>query len=110
MMEEFVSEPIKPRAGTADRAAMATGVPGLPDGFDWRGTSFDIVATLETWKASAAEGGRPGGERYLRRHYYRLKMSDGSVWVVYFLRQTPRGGSAKRRWFLLSVSSSESAG
>jgi hypothetical protein len=99
-MEEFVSEPITPHAGTFDAAAMATGVPGLPTGFAWRGESFTVVERLESWKFSAREGGRAGGELYLRRHCFRLRMSDGAIWTVYFVRQAPRGGSAKVRWFL----------
>jgi hypothetical protein len=101
-MEEFVSEAIIPVEGTFDAAAMGAGSPGLPRGFDWRGETYLIERRLEEWKRSEPEGGRASGERYLRRHYYRLRMRDGAVWVVYFLRQTPRSGSAKRRWFLYS--------
>ena len=102
-MQEFVSEPITPHTGTFDATAMATGLPGLPRGFVWRGTAYTVVNELATWKESAPEGGRPGGERYLRRHCFRLRMSDGSEWTVYFVRQTPRSGSAKTRWFLYSI-------
>ena len=41
-MEEFVSEPITPHAGTFDARLMATGTPGLPSGFDWHGASYEI--------------------------------------------------------------------
>lgn len=102
-MTEFVSEPITPHEGTFDAKPMAAGLPGLPGGFDWRGESFQIVDRLEAWKQSAPEGGRPDGERYLRRHYFCLRMSDEAVWTVYFVRQTPRSGSPKTRWFLYSV-------
>jgi hypothetical protein len=95
-MEEFISEPITPLGGF-DTAAMASGLPGLPRGFTWRAQEYTVVAPLETWKVSAAEGGRPGGERYLRRHYSRLRMSDGAVWTVYFTRQAARGGGRARR-------------
>ena len=57
-MEEFVSEPITPLAGTFDAGAMASGMPGLPSGFEWRGKSFQLVGRLESWKQSAPEGGR----------------------------------------------------
>jgi hypothetical protein len=98
-MEEFISDPLRP-LGKFDTGAMATGVPGLPQGFEWRGESFQIEAQLDAWKQSAPT---PGGQVYLRRHCYRLRMSDGSVWTVYFTRQTPRCGSPKRRWFLYSI-------
>lgn len=103
MVTEFVSETIAPHEGRFDTEAMGRGEPGLPAGFDWRGVSYDIVERLEQWKHSERESGRAGGELYLRRHYYKLRMSDGSVWTVYFMRQTPKSGSPKRRWFLYSV-------
>lgn len=105
-MEEFVSELLMPLAGTFDAGAMATGVPGLPSGFAWHGQTYAIVDRLETWKQSGPEIGRLDGERYLRRHYFRLRMSDGSIWTVYFVRHTPRGGSAKSRWYLYKVEQS----
>jgi len=102
-MTEFVSEPIVPRAGTFDTAAMARAEPGLPDAFGWRGDWHDIAAVLETWKASSPEGGRPGGELYLRRHYFKLRMTDGAAWTVYFERQARPGAPAKQRWFLYTL-------
>jgi len=101
-MDQFISEPIEGLAGSFDSGAMARGLPGLPRGFRWREQTYAVVEVLDAWKQSAPEGGRPGGERYLRRHCYRLRMSDGGVWTVYLVRQTPPGGSAKRRWFLYS--------
>ena len=100
----FVSEAIIPARGRFDSAAMARGEPGLPPEFTWRGERFTIVERLEQWKDSAPEGGRAGAELYLRRHYYKLRMSDDAVWTVYFARQKPKGGSPKNRWFLYSTS------
>jgi hypothetical protein len=105
MAEQFVSESIEPRAGTFDAAGMGRAEPGLPTGFRWRGDWFEIEAVLEGWKASSREGGRASGELYLRRHYYKLRMGDGSGWTVYFERQARPGGSAKRRWFLYTIDS-----
>ncbi len=102
-MPEFVSEPIVPVKGCFDAAAMGRGEPGLPAGFTWRGEAFSVVGLLGKWKGTSAEGGRAGGQVYLRRHYYELRMSDGSRWTVYFTRQTPKSGSAKIRWFLYTV-------
>lgn len=102
-MDEFVSEPLKPHAGTFGTRTMAAGLPGLPAGFDWRDASYTVIEVLEAWKQSSPEGGRPGGERYLRRHYFRLRMSDASLWTVYFVRQTPRSGSPRQRWYLASI-------
>ncbi len=104
-MPDLVSEPLSPRPGSFDTTAMARGEPGLPSGFTWRGRPFDVVAVLETWKESSPEGGRAGGEHYLRRHYFRIRMSDCAVWTVYFVRQTPRTGKPTSRWFLYTVDS-----
>jgi hypothetical protein len=102
-MVQFVSEPIQPRRQTFDLGSMGRGEPGLPRGFTWRGHSYEIAEKIKAWKHSEPEGGRSAGQRYLRRHYYRLRMSDGSIWTVYFTRQPPGSGPAKSRWFLYTV-------
>lgn len=99
---EFISDPITPSGDTLDTAAMARGEPGMPAAFTWRKQTLQVVEELSRWKTSAAEGGRSDGERYLRRHYYKLRMSDDSCWTVYFLRQSPKSGSPRQRWFLYS--------
>ncbi len=108
-MSEFVSEPILPLPGTFDAASMARGEPGLPRGFTWRCRSLEIVQRLEAWKESSREGGSAEGQLYLRRHYYRLRMSDGTIWTVYFVRQSPRGADSKARWFLYGLEQGEQA-
>ena len=102
MGAELVSEVIEPLAGPFDTTRMAQGVPGLPTGFTWRGATVRIVRELESWKESSREGGGCG-DLYLRRHCHRLLMDDGSTWTIYFTRQTPKSGSAKKRWFLYTV-------
>ncbi len=102
-MGEFISDCITPHKGHFDTTAMARGEPGLPSGFTWRGVSYDVIERLKAWKHSERESGRAGGELYLRRHYYQLRMSDGSLWTVYFVRQPAKSGSAKRRWFLYTM-------
>ncbi len=108
-MAEFVGESIAPRAGTFDTRRMARGEPGLPTGFVWRGRSLDVIEELSAWKESSREGGRASGELYLRRHYFKLLMSDGATWTVSFLRQSPRSGSPKKRWFLYTLEPPASA-
>ena len=97
---ELISEPITPKAGSFDTSRMGRGEPGLPSSFTWRGGSFEIAEELSAWKESSREGGRAQGDLYLRRHYFKLRMSDGSTWTIYFERQTPRTGNPKQRWFL----------
>ena len=104
-MSVFFSEPLAPAGGHFDTAAMARGEPGLPSVFSWRSRNCTIARVIQRWKQSECEGGRPGGERYLRRHYYRLEMTDGSVWTVYFTRQptTSSRRAAANRWFLYTI-------
>lgn len=52
---------------------------------------------------------RAQGDLSLRRHDYRLRMSDESTWVVYFVRQTPRSGNPKNRWFFYTIERNELA-
>lgn len=104
-MDEFISEPLEPLPGSFASVAMATGLPGLPQGFTWRQKTYRVLNELEQWKQSAPEGGRPGAERYLRRHCYRLRMDDGTIWTVYFERQARRGANPRLRWFLYSMAS-----
>ena len=106
IMAELISESITPDAGTFDPSRMGRGEPGLPRGFTWRGESVAVIDELGAWKQSSREGGG-AGDLYLRRHYYKLRMSDGSVWTVYFVRQTPRSGNAKNRWFLYTRANSD---
>jgi hypothetical protein len=108
-MTHFISEPLKPR-GPFNTVAMSRGEPGLPEAFEWHGRVYRVSVCLNQWKKSEREGVRTGGELYLRRHYYELRMSDGSIWVVYFVRQTPRTGSPKARWFLYTTTGAESPG
>ena len=85
---------------------MGRGEPGLPTGFTWRGKTVEIAETLRAWKESSREGARASGDLYLRRHNYRLRMSDGSIWSIYFVRQTPKSGNPKNRWFLYTIDES----
>ncbi len=106
-MPELISEPITPHVGTSDTLRMGRGEPGLPAGFTWRGTSLDVVQELEAWKESSREGARAGGELYLRRHCFRLRMSDDTIWSIYCTRQSPRSGNLKKRWFLYTIEMKE---
>ncbi len=100
---ELVSEPLRPHPGTFDTTRMGRGEPGLPSGFTWRGDSFEIAEELSAWKESSREGARAQGDLYLRRHCFKLRMSDGSTWSIYFERQSPRSGNPKQRWFLYTI-------
>lgn len=117
MSEEFVSEPIEPEAGTFSPELMASGLAGLPGAFTWRGRRYEIVECLEHRKISAAEGHKVGGERYLRRQQFLVRLDSGQTATIYVTRQAAagtgrggRGAAARRRWFLYTISDAEPGG
>jgi hypothetical protein len=100
--EELVSELIKPDRATGDAAAMARGQPGLPAGFTWRGRHYAVGGVLESWKQSEPCD-HHSGERYYRKHFYRIRMDSGEVWTVYALRHMKRGENPRHRWWLYAI-------
>lgn len=99
--KEFVSEAITPVPGAFASAAMATGEPGLPQRFRWRDTDYEVARVLGTWKTTS--GCRNGGrEQYVRKHWFRVELTDGSQVEIYFDRQ-PRSPQKKQRWWLASI-------
>ena len=85
-MSTFVSEPITPivEAGSAGPARI--GEPVLPAAFVWRGTEYRVESVLGQWKESGPC--RSGSsERYVRKHWYRIRVTDGKEMEIYFERQ-----------------------
>ncbi|MEE8509148.1 MAG: DUF6504 family protein [Myxococcota bacterium] len=104
--EQFVSEPIRPEPGSFSTALMARGLASLPAAFTWRNRRYEIVECVHHEKQSAPEGGVAGGERYLRRQVFVVRLHTGQTATLYVQRQAPRGASpraARRRWFLYSL-------
>jgi len=96
MSEEFVSESIKPVAGTSRTVAMSRGRPVLPGRFIWRGKEYTVAEVLQSWKQSGpCKSG--GSEMYLRKHWFKVKTADGLEMTIYFeSRQVgTRSGKAK---------------
>ena len=100
---EFVSESITPDEGTFDRRPMGRAEPGLPAGFIWRDKHFVIVDCLSRWKQSQAENHTRFGERYLRKHFYRVRTDTDEVMILYCQRHTKTGQNPKRRWWLYGI-------
>ena len=102
MAEEFVSEEIVPAAGTFDPAAMVKGAPALPGGFCWRGTEYTVAEVIKTWKESGPDKGHTA-EMYLRKHWFEVRTTDGTIMTIYFERQARSKRDAKKRWWLYSL-------
>ena len=106
MAEQFISEPIIPAAGTSDPAAMSRGEPGLPSAFVWRGKRYEVAETIEAWKESGPC--RSGGaERYLRKHWWRIRTGSGLEMTIYFERQPRSKRQNKTRWWLYTAAGKE---
>ena len=103
--KEFISEPIAPVQGSFVTGAMATGEPGLPRRFRWRDAEYEVARVLDTWKTTGAC--RHGSaEQYVRKHWFKLVLTDGSQVEIYFDRQ-PRSRQKMRRWWLASIVESD---
>jgi phosphoribosylglycinamide formyltransferase-1 len=86
-----------PLGGTFDVSKMAMGEPGLPGKFRWRKQEWTVVEVLEQWKAHG-DCSHGSGERYLRKHGYRIRTAEGPIFKIYFQRQPGPGGSRVRWW------------
>jgi len=102
MPERFVSEPLKPTTETSDPGRMASGEPGLPRQFIWRGRIVEIIAVLNSWKETGpCRHGSP--ELYVRKHWFEVKTTDSRIMKIYFDRQARRGHTSAARWWLFSI-------
>ena len=100
MTEQFVSEPIVPDAATYGASHMASGEPGLPERFSWRGEPYRIVRVIKRWRQTGPC--RQGSsERYVRKHWYEVLTDSGATMTLYFERQPRARSDRARRWWLL---------
>ena len=101
----FVSEPITVLDTSFDPAGMALGEPGLPHKFRWRKKAYEVSQVLEKWR-EFGDCTHNSGERYVRKHSYRVRTSDSTVFHLYFQRTFGRGKFRMRhRWCVFSVES-----
>jgi len=98
----FVSEAIHPVEGTFDTAGMAAGEPGLPKQFRWRNQTYTVAEVLEQSKETGPCS-HGSGEQYVRKHWFRVRTTDGAVMRIYFERQAASARQRKARWWLHSI-------
>jgi phosphoribosylglycinamide formyltransferase-1 len=101
---QFVSRPLKALYEAGEGAPVVVGEPVFPKAFVLGPERFEGLTILEKGKAygPCTHG---SGERYLRRHTWRVRTGEGEVLELYFERSRPGvGRAAKRRprWFLRS--------
>lgn len=107
--EQFVGEQIRPCSGSVGSPGIIQAGPVIPGGFVWRDKEYHIAEVLKVWKEdgpcrSGGGGGGGGGEKYLRKHWFSLRTTDGAEMKVYFERQAKSKSQAKKRWWLYTIS------
>jgi phosphoribosylglycinamide formyltransferase-1 len=102
MGEKFISESIKPVAGTFDTDGMSRGEPGLPDRFLWRKAEYKIAQVIDRWKDTGpCKSGSK--EKYVRKHWFKIRTTSGEVMKIYFERKPLPKSQRKMRWWLYSI-------
>jgi Family of unknown function (DUF6504) len=104
MKETFVGEEIIPEDMSFSLSPMAMGKPGLFRTFSWRGRRFSVITLLEEWK-NAGNCRHGSGERYVRKHWFRVRTSEELEMKIYFERQGRSSGGS--RWRLYSIHNTE---
>jgi hypothetical protein len=104
--EKFICEQIKPVPGTYDASAMSIGEPGFPGRFIWRKQEYFLAEILEKWK-DTSNCRHGGSEKYVRKHWYKIRTACGLIMKIYFERQVKPGASKKKRWWLNTIEKAE---
>jgi hypothetical protein len=104
MKETFIGEAITPEDRSFSVSAMALGKPGLPRKFSWKGKKFSVIEVLEEWK-ECGDCRHGSGERYVRKHWFRVRTTGDLEMRIYFERQGRTSGGS--RWRLYSIRNSE---
>ena len=100
--EQFVGEAIEPLEGVFTTTGAAPGEPLLPARFRWRDEEYRLAEVLRKWKSSSPcrHGSR---EVYLRKHWYRIRTTDGTAMTIYFERQARQASKKTKRWWVYTI-------
>lgn len=100
MSEQLVSEPIQGLDPLIDTAALARGEPSLPRRFRWRQREYEVAGVIGKWKSTGpCRSGSP--EKYVRKHWWKIRTESGEIMKLYFDRQPKTPGDMK--WYLYSI-------
>ena len=106
MREKLISEHLTPVTSDGDAGRIVVGAPVLPAKFLWRGTEYTVAEVLEEWK-EAGPCHRGSGERYVRKHWYRIRLLTGEEMKIYFERQARSARQRTQRWWVYTVAGLE---
>jgi len=103
MTEEFIGDPLAPVRGQTNAHHATVGAPHLPGKFLWRGKEIVVDEVIEVWKEnSPCKSG--SSESYLRKHWFKIRATNGDTMTIYFERQARSAREKKKRWWLYTVS------
>jgi len=106
MRESLISERLEPMMGEVDARRVVIGAPLLPVRFRWRGVEYRVAEVLGEWKETGPCH-HGSGERYVRKHWFHLRMVTGEEFKVYFERHARSPKQMKQRWWLYTVAAVE---
>jgi phosphoribosylglycinamide formyltransferase-1 len=105
MEPQLISEPLKAITGELSGWQSAAGEPLLPAKFIWRGAEYAVGEVLENWKETGACT-HGSGERYVRKHWFRIRTANGEEMKIYFERRPRSARETKLRWWLYTFTAS----
>jgi len=97
--EQLISEALTPVKDAGDAGRVIPGEPLLPAAFRWRKKEYAVSEVLEVWK-DTGPCTHGSGERYVRKHWFRIRVADGAEMKIYFERKQRSTRQAKQRWWL----------
>ena len=101
-MKEFIGEPLQ--QVSFETASLASGEPGAPISFTWRGNKHLVTEVLDRWKGVAPDRTHGSGETYVEKHWFRFKTDTGFTMEVYFDRAASRTSQRfGSRWWVYTV-------
>jgi len=83
-------------------ARVIVGEPVVPGRFVWRDREYGVAAVVDKWK-SYGDCTHGSGERYVRKHWFRIRTTDGSEMTLYYERQAKSRRGVKTRWWLYTI-------
>lgn len=99
----FISEYIKPDKDSFNTSFMASGMPGVPMKFSWRNKEYRVVKIIDFWKDTRNCKGAymtdSNAEKYVKNHYFKLRLDSDDVVTVY----CPRGASKSSKWVMYTM-------
>ena len=101
-MKEFIGEPLQ--QVVFDTSTLASGEPGAPISFTWRGVTHLVTEVADRRKGVAPDRTHGSGEMYVEKHWFRVVTNSGYTLDIYFDRASSR--NSKRfgsRWWVYAA-------